>query len=238
MADARLVSDDPRVRELTAELRRLSAELCLTEARERRRIAEELHDHVGQSLALLKRKVRRLRGDAVFSGLETSLDDIADLLDRTIRATRELTGEISPPVLYELGLSDGLDWLAEWCGDKLDLAVAYREEGPSPDLPEEARVMLFKSARELLRNVQRHAGVDRAVLTLATCLDVVEIRVDDKGAGFSPENRVRPLDGGGFGLFSIRERMRQLGGEAVLTSAPGAGTRAVLRLPLDAGGEP
>ncbi|HPF35169.1 MAG TPA: sensor histidine kinase [Candidatus Krumholzibacteria bacterium] len=232
MASDRPPADAPRVRELTAELRRLSAELCLTEARERRIIAEELHDHVGQSLALIKRKVARLRGDAVFSGLEQGLDEIADLLDRTIRATRELTGEISPPVLYELGLSDGLDWLAEWCGDKLDLTVEYRTAGPPPDVPEEARVMLFKSARELLRNVKRHAGVDRAALTLTSRPDGVEIRVDDAGAGFHPEGRVRPLDGGGFGLFSIRERMRQLGGEAVLTSAPGAGTRAVLRLPL------
>lgn len=231
MPSERLDQDDPRVRALTEELRLLAAELCLIEARERRRIAEDLHDHIGQSLALIKRKLVRLRGDAVFSGLESGLDDIVDLLDRTIRYTRDLTGEISPPVLYELGLRDGLDWLAEWCGQKLDLAVAFHAEGPAPDLPEEQRVMIFNSARELLRNVRSHAGVDRAELTLSSLADAVEVHVVDAGKGIPPGAGMRPLDGGGFGLFSIRERMRQLGGEAVLESAPGVGTRAVLRVP-------
>jgi signal transduction histidine kinase len=236
LADAalRAAHDDleEQVLQRTSELRRLSAELCLTEARERRRIAGDLHDNIGQALAIIRRRVEVLRGDAVFSGLEYGLDEVSDLIDRTIRYTRELTGEISPPVLYELGLSDGLDWLAEWCGDKLDLRVRYEARGTVPPLREEQKVMLFNSARELLRNVRRHAGVESAELVLDAGADFVEVSVVDTGAGFDPECGDRPTDGGGFGLFSIRERMRQLGGVTEVESAPGAGARIVLRVPV------
>jgi signal transduction histidine kinase len=239
LADAALRSayDDleDQVAARTSELRRLAAELCLTEARERRRIAEGLHDHIGQALAIIKRRVDRLRGDAVFSGLEYGLDEVGDLIDRTIRYTRELTGEISPPVLYELGLADGLDWLAEWCGDKLGLAVGFSVRGEVPPLRDEQKVMLFNSARELLNNVQKHAGVTAAELTLSAGHGVVEVGVADAGAGFDPSRQGRPDDGGHFGLFSIRERMRQLGGRTTVETAPGAGTRIVLSIPVEWG---
>lgn len=218
-----------QVAERTAELRRLSAELCLAEARERRRIAEDLHDHIGQGLAVIRTRIRGLQGNAVFSGMEGDFAELSRLLDQTIRYTRDLTFEISPPVLYELGLSEALDWLAETQEQKADLSVAYRASGETGDVSEEAGVMLFNSARELLRNVARHAGTDRAVLELEGRPDGLRLTVRDDGRGFDPA--AASPGGEGFGLFSIRERMKQLGGSVELDAAPGRGVDVTLLLP-------
>ena len=101
------------LRETNASLRRLASELSLAEARERRKIAEDVHDHIGQALAFIKMSVAQFRGNAIFCGFEGKIDEIATLLDQTIQYTRYLTFEISPPVLYELGLEAAIDWLAE-----------------------------------------------------------------------------------------------------------------------------
>ena len=93
-----------RIRAYQRQLRRLASELSLAEARERREIASDLHDHIGQALAYASQKVTTLRGNAVFSGMEDDLAEILTILNQAIRYTRNLTVEISPPVLYELGL--------------------------------------------------------------------------------------------------------------------------------------
>ncbi|MBI5868405.1 MAG: hypothetical protein HZB43_08980, partial [candidate division Zixibacteria bacterium] len=95
------------------QLRRLSLELSLTEARERRDIAEDLHDHIGQALAFVKLKVSQFRGNAVFCGFEDSIGDVITLLDQTIAYTRGLTLQLCPPILSQAGLLPALDWLAE-----------------------------------------------------------------------------------------------------------------------------
>ena len=220
-----------QVAERTADLRRLASELSLAEAAERRRIAENLHDHVGQALAMVKQRVYEYRGNAVFSGHDRSLDEIVTLLDQTITYIRDLTGEISPPILWELGLDDALDWLCDVCAEKHGLNVALTVLGESRQLDDARRVMLFHSTSELLRNVRRHAGVDAADLTLEFEAGRVSVTVTDHGFGFDPASAGYAVDGG-FGLFSIRERMKQLGGELELMSSS-AGTTAVLWTPLD-----
>jgi len=220
-----------QVADRTAELRRLSAELCLAEARERRRIAEDLHDHIGQALAFIRTRLRVLQGNAVFCGFEGDLAEISRLLDQTIRYTRDLTFEISPPVLYELGLPEALDWLAETMGAKSELHVEFRTEGDPGELADETKVMLFNSARELLRNVARHAEVDRASMELARTGNGLRLGVSDRGCGIDAAAAGPGV--GGFGLFSIRERMKQLGGSVEIDSVPGRGTTVELILPLD-----
>ena len=234
--DAAHAELERQVAERTAELRRLAAELCLAEARERRRIAEDLHDHIGQALAFIRTRLRSLQGNAVFSGMEGDFAEIARLLDQTIAYTRDLTFEISPPVLYELGLDEALDWLAETMTEKSGLTVAYRSRGVIGPVPEEAGVMLFNSARELLRNVARHAGVDHAELELAAEPDGLRLGVRDAGRGFDPA--AAAPGGGGFGLFSIRERMKQLGGRVEVDAAPGRGAVVTLHLPSEGEASP
>jgi signal transduction histidine kinase len=214
-------------------LQQLAAELSRTEAKERRTIAEELHDHVGQALAMVRMRLSRLVGEAVFTGLDRELDELRDVMDQIIRRTRTLTFEISPPVLYELGLRAALDWLAEELSRREGLSVSLRGE-EIPRLPEEIEMALFKAARELLMNVTKHARARSATLELQTDGDKVSLGVTDDGEGFLLANveRGSTTEVSGFGLFSIRERARSLGGRMEIHSAPGKGTSVRVLVPL------
>ncbi|MBN1826900.1 MAG: sensor histidine kinase [Candidatus Eisenbacteria bacterium] len=211
------------------QLRRLASELVLAEERERRAIAADLHDHVGQALAFIRMRVNEFQGDAVFCGFERSLAEIVTLLDQTIRYTRTLTGEISPPVLHQFGLDAALEWLAGWFREKRGLPVEVRSAGSFEGLSEEMRIMLFKSVRELLFNVRKHAAAERVEVEVRGEGERVTILVRDDGRGFDPS---RSGSSDGFGLFSIRERMSQLGGRLEVNSDLGAGTVVRLEAPL------
>lgn len=215
-----------QVAERTASLRRLAAEVCLAEERERRRIAEDLHDHLGQALALMKIRLRQLRGDAVFGGHGDALAELVALADEAIRYTRGLTFDLSPPILYELGLGPALEWLGEDTTRRHGLRVKVRDRN-RPALPDDLKVMLWKSARELLHNVVKHAQARQVTVTLTADAGRVTVEVVDDGRGFDPAQARRDA-GERFGLFSIEERLRQLGGDLVLETAPGRGTRVRL----------
>ncbi len=220
------------------QLRRLAAELSLAEERERRAIAADLHDHLGQALAFVKLRLSQYAGNAVFCGFETELQGILDLVDRAIRYTRTLTGELSPPVLYELGLAPALEWLGDQFTAKHGLRVDVKAERDLPPLGQATRVMLFKSVHELLTNAVKHARAKRVRVSLRREADELHVRVADDGVGFDPaaeEARTASAEGGTFGLFSIRERVRHLGGRLDVESRPGAGTTVALSVPFGPG---
>lgn len=214
-------------------LRRLSSELVLAEERERRRLAAELHDGIGQSLALLRRKLAALKGDAVFSGLDVDIAESLALLDRVLRSTRSLTFRISPPVLHDLGLPAALGWLAEDFDARFGPAVTFRSQGPAPALDDALRILLFHAARELLVNAVKHAEAARIDLFFAAQPGELRIRVADDGRGFDPR-AVEPGVDGGFGLVAVRERVEHLDGRLEIETAHGQGCRATLILPLEA----
>jgi len=222
-----------QVEERTADLRRLASELTLAEARQRRAIAADLHDHVGQALAFMKHRLRMLQGNAIFSGQADDFDEILRLLDMTIRFTRDLTGQISPPVLYELGLEPALDWLAEQLRRKQGFHVRLASTGSATALPEAHEVMLYQSVRELLSNSLKYSGTTTATLDIVWTAGGVRISVRDAGRGFDPAVLTRRHPDAGFGLFSVRERLQDLGGRMAVTAAPGRGCTVVLEVPTE-----
>lgn len=224
---------EQQVAERTASLRRLAAEVTLAEERERRRIAEDLHDHLGQALALMKIRLQGLRGDAVFGGHGSALEELVALSDQAIRYTRGLTFELSPPVLYELGLGPALDWLGEDISRRHGLRIKVRDRARQA-LPDDLKVMLWKSARELLHNVVKHAQARHVEITLDTRDGMVFLEVADDGRGCDPGN-ARRGSGAQFGLFSIEERLRQLGGGMDIEAAPGRGMRVRLNAVIPGG---
>ena len=147
-------------------LRHLSSELLQTEERERRRIAIEIHDRIGQSLAVNKIQLGALQAEVDSQDLKTKIEDIRALLSQTIRDTRTLTFELSPPVLYELGLQAALEWLAEIVRKQNGLKVDVAGDGSDRKLDAEKRVLLFRTCRELLLNVVKHAGAKRTRVSL------------------------------------------------------------------------
>ena len=215
-------------------LRHLSSELLQTEERERRRIAMGIHDHIGQTLAMTKIQLGALQTEYDSRDLKKKVEDIRDLITQTIRYTRALTFDLSPPVLYELGLQAALEWLAEIVRKQSGLMVKVAGDGSDRKLDTERRVILFRICRELLLNVVKHAAARRAQVSLRGDDATIMVKISDDGTGFDPTMLQAGYDPfeSGFGLFSIREQLRQYGGTFEVDSNPGHGSGVTISVPL------
>jgi signal transduction histidine kinase len=233
---------EKRVAERTAEaetratqLRAMALELTGAEQRERRNLAQMLHDHLQQLLVGAKFHLQALGGRAPQSA--QAVGEIQSLLDQSLEVTRSATYELCPPMLQDEGLAATLEWLGGWMRDKQGLEVRAKvEEESNPSNPIVCAFM-FQAARELLFNVVKHSRSQSATVWLRRIEDNrIELTVADQGRGFDPED-VEDEGTGGFGLHSIRERLGFLGGQMEVDSAPGEGTRIRLWAPLETDAE-
>jgi len=221
-----------RVVERTEQLRRLAVEATLAEARERQAIAADLHDNLGQLL-----HVARVKLDAMEAFLLAGapLNELNDLLSAASRQVRTLTSQLSPPILKRLGLAAALRWLAEEMDREYGLAVTVLQDALDATPSEAQREMLFRTARELLINVVKHAGTRQASLSLAEEAAQIILTVEDEGVGIAdPDHALNHTDG--FGLASIRERITYLNGTMEIAQRMPAGLRVSIRLPLTSSG--
>jgi PAS domain S-box-containing protein len=214
----------------TAQLSRLASDLTLAEHHAREEVAKILHDGLQQllvSAALnLDRRIRRDEQRAV--GTDDLLKHVKVYLDEAIAAARSLSVELFPPVLHSLGLPAALSWLAEQTRSKYGLEVEVHADPRANSERKDVRALLFESVRELLFNAVKHAKIDRVTVDLVLDPeDVLCITVEDRGIGFDPAALAERAKAGqvGWGLFSIRERLRLLGGRFEIDSTPGQGTR-------------
>jgi len=230
---ARKVAEE-KVNLYQRQLRTLASELLFTEERERRRLATDLHDSIGQALAISKLKLDAVKTAVLSSPLGPDLEEICGLLDGTIQQTRSLTFELSPPVLYELGLVPALESLVEQVERRYSLRIHFMEDSRPKPVSEDLAVLLFRAVQELLVNVVKHAKAQKARVAIVRDGDRIRIRVEDNGIGLDPaeidshEDRARR-----FGLFSIRERLHHFGGRIEIESGPGRGTQVTLTAPLE-----
>ncbi len=213
------------------QLRSLTSQLSLIEERERHRIATEIHDNIGQTLAFCKIKLGALR-ESVPNSLVEYVDEIRDHIEETIQYTRSLTFEISSPILYELGFEAAVEWLTEQILNRYGIMSHFEDDGQSKPLNDEARVLLFQTVRELLVNVTKHAQALNAKVSIQRDDDKILINVEDDGVGFNTTEIDSYSGTGSFGLFSIRERLRHLGGHLEIKSKPGHGTWVAIVVPL------
>ncbi|HSF08966.1 MAG TPA: response regulator [Nitrospirales bacterium] len=226
-----------RTRELTRNqerLRAMASDLTVTEQRERRRLATDLHDYLAQLLVVCRLKLSQGQSMSDKETLLKVIQEADTLLDQSLTYTRTLVSQLSPTCLYEFGLHAALVWLGTEMG-KQGLTVNLKCADETPPLPEDQAVLVFQSVRELLYNVLKHSGVNEVMVNLSLQQDNhLLIEVKDFGCGFreNPEerNEQSPTN---FGLFSIRERLEALGGEMVLNSAQKKGTQVLLRIPID-----
>ena len=230
---------DARTQDLTrrtAQLQALTLDLTRAEERERQRVAEVIHDHLQQLLSVARINLGMAMNRVGAEDVRTSLTDLDNLLAESLEITRSLSAEISPAILRRSGLSAALRWLGRWYHDRFGLQVSVEAEVKAeaeaePD--DETRVMLFRAVRELLFNIVKHAQTANASVQLSQTADGRAcIVVSDQGAGFDPE-MLRAWDGtaGGFGLFSLRERLELLGGQFEVDSSPGRGTSVTISGP-------
>ncbi|MBN1699203.1 MAG: PAS domain-containing protein [Spirochaetales bacterium] len=216
-----------------SKLKAISSELTLAEEKERRRIATNLHDHIGQKLALAKIKLGALKASHKNHPDSSVIEEVRSLVEDTIRTTRSLTFTLSPPVLYEFGLIAAFEWLIDHYRDRYGLSCDFYTDIDRIDMNEDMSILLFKIINELLLNVVKHAGTDIAAVDIHGGDDGVTISVCDRGKGFD-SGRLETIISGckGFGLFNIRERLNYIGGRLDIESAEGAGTKVNLMIPF------
>jgi signal transduction histidine kinase len=220
--------------ERDAQLAKLTSELLLTEERERRELAGELHDSLAQLLTLAKMKLSLVRASFTQPAekAERYVQETEDVVNRSIKFTRSLMAEFDPPQFEQLGLTEALLWLKDRM-QQHDLSVSVQLESVSVVVPHYHVVLLYKSIRELLMNVVKHAGVKTASLAMRVHnRHTLEITVKDEGIGFlkGKDNSSKP--GHHMGLRSVGQRMQDLGGMLHLESDMGKGCTVTLTLPL------
>ena len=217
------------------QLRSLASELSLAEERERRRIATYLHDHIGHSLAMCKIKLGALRESLPPLHHDGYLDEINGIIEQAIQCTRSLTAELSPPVLYEMGLVAAVEWLAESVSEQHRIQITVKNTRQIKKLNDNLQILLFQAARELLTNIAKHSQAQKVEIYIWRYKENnIKIEVKDDGVGFDTSHLLsNTTKNGGFGLFNIRERLNHLGGHCDIQSQPGCGTRVTLITPLE-----
>jgi PAS domain S-box-containing protein len=211
------------------QLQALAVELIEAEERERQRIAELLHEDLQQILA-----AARMQLQAVCNTLSDvpMLSNVERLLEESIYKTRQLSHELSPPALYHCGLVAALDWLAgqmrEQFGLQVKLEANEEWQFESPTL----KMFLFRAVQELLFNIVKHAGVKNGRVVLSGADKSLILHVSDQGRGFDPEILDLHEKKTGLGLLSLRERVHYIGGNLMIESVPGQGSRFTIAVPL------
>jgi len=211
------------------QLQQLSSQISLIEEREKRRIASELHDCIGQTLALTKIKLKSLMK---LSGSEESkniIEEILHLVDQTIKGARTLTFELSPPILYELGFCHAVQWLVDQFNEQQDIEIILDKYDGEVALDNSVRFILFQALRELLINIVKHAQATEVSINMSVVKGKLKIVVEDNGIGFPENSHIYS----GYGLFNIRERMNHINGHfEIIPRTINKGTRATLMVSL------
>lgn len=224
-----------QIEEYQLKLRALASELTLAEENERRRIASDLHDHIGHSLALARIQL----GKILESGSDTEktvlVNDISNILLEALQETKNLIFDLSSPTMNELGIAAAIsDWLEEFIERRHGLKTILIDR--SDDKPEDhgLRAILFRNTRELLTNVVKHARAQNVQVVIENGPDAFRISVADDGIGCDDDHSSRMgKKESGFGLFSIRERLADFGGELHIRSEPGKGCEAIMTIPAE-----
>jgi len=216
-----------------SQLIALNRALSMVEEKQRRKTAGYLHDNISQALSLAIFKIRGLQESGTAKSIRKELAQIKEIVAQTNQRTRTLTFEISPPVLYELGLEPAIEWLVGQFQTQHSITCSFKNDDSSKPLKDEARIFLFQAVRELLNNVSKHARAQAVRVSAFKDDNTICISVEDDGVGFDPASLDHKIiHNEGFGLFNIRERLRYIGGKLEVNSESGKGTSVVLIAPL------
>jgi signal transduction histidine kinase len=220
--------------ERDARLAKLMSELLLTEERERRELAAELHDSLAQLLSLAKMKLSLVRASLVRPAekAEQYVQETEEVVNRSIKFTRSLMAEFDPPQFEELGLPGALVWLKDRM-QQHNLSVTLQLASDSVIVPHYQAVLLYKSIRELLMNVVKHAGVKTATIAMGMQAGhTLRITIKDEGRGFRMPTSDALKPERHFGLRSVGERIQDLGGKLRIESDIGKGCTVTITVPL------
>jgi signal transduction histidine kinase len=217
-------------------VRELSARLLQIQDEERRRIARELHDSVGQMLAAVNMNLALANEEAqaLSPTAAKALTETGNLLDQISSEIRTISHLLHPPLLDEVGLQSALEWYIEGFSDRSKIDVALELPDDFGRLPRNLEITLFRVVQECLTNIHRHSGSSTAAIRVARSENEVRLEVRDAGKGIPAEMQTTVASGqlSGVGLRGMRERLHQMGGQLEVQSN-GSGTQVVATLPIE-----
>lgn len=212
------------------ELRALSASMVAAREEERRRIARELHDDLGQRLSALKMDLATLRPPAPRRALDSRISAMLEMIDQTVASVRRIATDLRPSMLDDLGLNAAIEWLARDASKRMGIEIELQLDDIGIDLGDAAVTALYRMVQEALTNVGRHSDATRVTIELTLRDSDLTLTVQDNGAGFTTKDQQKQ---GSYGLLGLRERAHMLGGTLSIVNSAEGGARICLQLPLD-----
>jgi len=181
----------------------------------------------------MKLQLEQMKQSLPSKHIITAMENVIERTNQMMRDMRSMSYELSPPILYELGLKAALEWIVEEMRTLRPLTITLTDDGQVRSLDETTNVLLFRAVRELLNNVTRHAQAHNIEVFLARDNGMVVIQVNDDGIGFEGSAADASKEKNqGFGLYSIKERLRYIGGDLAVESARNRGSRITLKAPF------
>ena len=221
-----------KINEYQKKLKNLYYELTITEEKERRKIAEYLHDGLGQTISIAAIKLSTIAKNGMLPAEKKVLEDSSNLLHEAINETRKLVYDLSPPILYELGLIAAVKWKLGQVEKQFGIVTVFQPEENLIELTTDIKVLLFRTICELLTNTIKHAGADLIEVEIHKDPENITVTVFDNGKGFDLSQGVNLSDFGGFGLFSIKEKLDSLQGKLMITLVRPQGIKITVIVPV------
>ena len=219
------------------EAAKVSRRLVEVQETERRVLANDLHDLVGQKLAALSINLNIVKiasAPSMAVGMGARLNDSLKLVEETIESIRNVMAELRPAVLDDYGLTPVLRWYAEQFAKRTGVVTTVVEQGPTRRLSPAVEEAFFRIAQEALTNVAKYARAGKVTVTFDTTSDVSRLAIADDGCGFDSSTSKQPAKDHGWGLMIMRERAGAVGAELSVESAPGRGTRVIVTFRIHA----
>ncbi len=214
-------------------LQKLTTEIMLVEEKQRKEIAANIHDHLSQSLVISKMKLTDLSKRIQTHKKQKEISSIIKHISEALENTRKITYDLSPPVLYELGLIEAIYWLAEKIEHENQIKVQFISELSDIDLTEPKMILIYRSIQEILTNAIKHSGANQIQILFTRYENGLQILIKDEGLGFNAASlKIQRQVNTGFGLFAVKERIENLKGSFSINSSLGLGTEVKMFVPL------
>jgi len=224
------VESHKEIQQHQQNLKKMINDVFVAEEREKRRLAVDLHDHFSQLLAIAKMKMSEyLRKQEPITALDP-LWEAKKYIDEALQKTRAMTYELCPPVLYELGLINAMEWLFNTMKENYHYEIHFFKKTNEIMFNKEVQIIIYRTLNEMMKNIIKHAHAKTILIYIEQMNDLFYLRVIDDGVGFDPNKEM--ISQNSFGLFSIRERIENLQGSFQIVTAPGRGTIIDIAIPI------
>jgi signal transduction histidine kinase len=216
------------------EQEQLSARLLEIEEDGKKKLSRELHDEIGQTLAVLQIEITNALAvaDKPSGAVKERLRRARDLAERIVQTVRNIALLLRPALLDDLGLVPALQWQLEDFGRRSGITCDFSGDGVDDMLPDSVKTCVYRVVQEALHNCEKHAGANRVSVALHQLPDSLVVEVRDNGRGFELNEKSMPRRNAGLGILGMRERAARMGGTMTIETSPGRGTHLIMRIPL------